>query len=361
MTGRAVALFIIFLSAVLCVDATHGAAPTLENLKSLKSVDPPNLIARQMIDQYVKFWVGKMTAAKKINEVIEARAALIKGYEIHASKSESWQVEYADISSSVVPSVLSNSDRVKQLQASMTIVAMSQYTIQPALEKMARHRNAAVRYWAVRGYQSIARRILRFGNRSRKMLKTLERLGMRDNGPILSAVLRTLSFSVGEENAARLQAIRDKIWLARRRDLRSGRADVVEAFRKAINYLESVGKSDRKQILQLLIDTLESASLAFVKPHNQKDQSGKCLCNLLYDLEVKLAEITSTTTGNRSIRDILAASDKEKPIVEKAAEIRLMAVDGHWKPLLKKLGVKPRPIRKSTKPVATTATAPVVK
>ncbi len=352
-----VTLFIMFFALGLWTDSTKGAdAPTLEELKNLPVVGPLGFSARGKIEEYVGHWVKKMSDAEKFEDIVKARKALTDGYEVHDSPH--WWVTYAEVSAQKIPTLLLLSDRVKQIQAGMTIAAMPQYTIQPALEQMARHKNPAVRYWAARGYRSSARKMVLYPERAKKMCATLEQLGRKESGPVLTVVLWTLIIDPddNQEIIDLLRSTMDKIWFARLGDLHAGKGDVIEAYRKAIEFLTplTLNKADEKKILQLLVDAMEAASQGFNESPSSKNSDEQSWMDLLGDLESKLAEVTRT--DETPIRDILV--DPRKPTAHKAAEIRLGAVLEYWKPMLEKLNVKPRPVPvTTTKPTITAATA----
>ncbi|MDY7011113.1 MAG: hypothetical protein SVV80_10235 [Planctomycetota bacterium] len=351
-------LFIMFFALSLWADSTKGAdAPTLEEIRNLPVAGPVGFSARGKIEEYVGHWVKKMTEAKKVSDIVKARQALTDGYDAH--NSPDWLVSYAEVSAKKIPVLLGLSDRVKQIQASMALAAMPQYTIQPALEKMSLHENPAVRYWAARGYRSSVRRMLLYPERARKMCATLERLGRKESGPILAVVLRTLIIYPGmrAEAVARLRSTLDKIWLARLGDLLAGRSDIIETYHKTVEFLTPFDKdeADKKKILQLLVDALEAASQGFNESGSSKKSAQQPWMDLLSELERKLNAITDTRKA--PIQDILV--DTKMPINEKVTEVRLKAVQEHWKPLLAKLDVKPRPVPVTkTKPANMTKMTP---
>ncbi|MCD4699754.1 MAG: hypothetical protein K8R91_04180 [Phycisphaerae bacterium] len=349
-------LFVMFFALSLWADSTKGAdAPTLEEIKNLPVVGPVGFSARVKIEEYVGHWVEQMKKSEKAEDIVKARKALTDGYEAHSSPH--WLVMYAEVSAEKIPTLLGLSDRVKQIQASMALAAMPEYTIQPALEKMSRHGNPAVRYWAARGYRSSVRKMLLYPERTKKMCATLGRLGQKESGPILSVVLRTLIIYPGArtETVALLRSTLDKIWLARLANLRTGNIAVIEAYNTTVVDVAPYDKADEKRILQLLVDALEAASVGFDESGGSKKQAQQPWIDLLSDLERKLKTITRT--GKTPIQDILAYA--KMPITEKVTEVRLEAVQRYWKPLLAKLGVKPRPLPvNKTKPVTTITMTP---
>lgn len=360
MTRRtAVVLFMMFLTIVLCSEPVHSAGvPSLEDLEKLKFANDIGLANRKKIKKYVEHWVEQMKKAKKVVDVVKARKALTDGYNAH--NTQPWQVAYADVSSRKIPVLFDLVDRVKQIQAAMAVAKMHQYTIQPALEKMAGHKNPAVRYWAVRGYRPSIRKMLLYPDRTKKMLTTLERLGHKESGPILAVVLQTLNTHAGGSIEAidHTRPVLDKVWSSRLKDLRDGKDGVIDAYRNAIVFFDPANKADKKKILQMLIDALESASKGFDKSANRKGKKSglQSWVSLLSSLENKLIELAQANKNKTPIQDIL--SNTKKSLEEKSTEVSL-AVNEYWKPLLAKLGVKPRPLpTATTKPVKTTTTAP---
>ena len=99
-----------------------------------------------------------MKSAQTSGEIIKVCEALTNGYVRHASPN--YGHAYARSAARGVITVLSIDDPIKQIQSSMAVSAMPQITIEPALEKMARHANPAVRYWSVRGYGRAAKLLM---------------------------------------------------------------------------------------------------------------------------------------------------------------------------------------------------------
>ena len=357
MTRRTVVvLFMMFFTVVLRSEPVHGAGiPNLEDLKKLPIAGHMTRVARKEIEKYVVYQVEQLEKAGKVVDVVKARKALTDGYNAH--NTQPWQVAYAEISSKKIPVLLNLADRVKQIQAAMAIAKMPQYTIQPALEKMAMHKNPAVRYWAVRGYRPSVRKMLLYPERAKKMLATLKRLGTKESGPILSVVLRTLNINtVGGKGPVRfMRPILDKVWTARLKDLRDGKDGIIDAYRKAVIFFDPADKPDKEKVLQMLVDTLEAASKGFGKSVSSKKKADyQSWISLLSGVENKLAELTKT--DKTPIQDIL--SDSKKSMEEKSTEVSL-TINEYWKPILAKLGVKPRTTpTTATKPVKTPTTKP---
>ena len=349
-------ILILVGTTVFLINLTEAAVPTLDDLEKLTIIGPLGPTARKKMEDYIGYWVNQMKSAKKYEAIVEAKEKLVKGYGIH--NSPYWQTSYAGVCAERLVSVLNFPDPVKQIQAGMTLAKIPQYTIQPAVEQMANHPNPAVRYWAAKAYKASLRRMLLYDARAKKMLGTLKRLGLADSGPILLVVLRSVNPypDMDEKTISTMKSLLDEIWLARCKDIRNGRADVIQAYRRMIRFIIPFNQSDKTRVLQLLADALEAASLAFVKIGDRKTEATRRLKELLISLENRLAEITSTTEA--PMRKIL---DDKIPPMEKAIKVRLK-VNEYWKPILAKYGIKPRihALKKNTatRPTTTTTTSP---
>jgi len=349
MTER---LFVRWISAaavcfLIAVPAWgQDAAPELPDESQVRGPLPAESL--RAIDAFVGYWLDQLDSAKTADEIMKARQGLVSGYERHSTAY--YQLAYAEAVAKVASKALATKDRVKQIQAAMAMAVMSQVSIQPALEKMAGHSNAAVRYWAVIGYQRAARALmLRGGAFSKTMLDTLERLGLKEsNGPIVGTVMRALAPypEARAQDVRDLRACLDKIWLGRCREILAGKAEIIDAYRNAERSSTPVNAEDGKHVLQMLADAMEAATLAYTKPENRRDPVAESLTNLLAGFEVKLAQVIGVT--ETPLQPILKEATSPG---DKAAAVRLKWNE-HWKPLLKQRGVTPRVSANS----ATTAT-----
>jgi len=190
------------------------------------------------------------------------------------------------------------------------------------------------------------------------MLATLERLGLSEtSGPVVGGVLHAVS-GYGEmdsKHAQKLKDVLDKVWLARCKDVYEAQGEMVEAYRKAVNFLRTASKSEQKLVMQLLADALEAASLAYKDKQKREGPVGQVYVELMIRIENRLANLTRT---NR--RPVEAALDNDKdPVGTRAVKARL-AVNNHWKSLLSKdWGVSMRftPPPPTSKPATTPARA----
>jgi len=358
MTKRTVLPWALAGALAVWVGLAAGAAPSLDELGSLPAEGALSRSAVDTVNRYVKQWVDALVAAKTADEVIGARRALVRGYEVQSSRT--YRYEYARaVSRHVGPALSIGNDPlkpVKEVNAGMAVAGMTQITIQPALERMARHGNPGVRYWAMKGYRAVGKLLLlQKAGYARRMLTTLERIGLKDpSGPVVDGALHAASGypELGGEEAGKLRAVLDRIWLARCEGVHGGEVDLVEAYRSAVNYLPATDEAERKLALQLLADVLEAASRAFVREDNQAGRTGGLLAELLGRIEQRLAPLTGSE--RKPLQAALA--DREKPLDLKAAQIRLRTND-YWKPLLARQGVKVR-FEPPATPLTRPATAP---
>lgn len=334
----------------------QDAAPDLPGDAEVRGPLGPAAVGK--IDKYIDYWVAKMQGAKVVKAMADARQGLLNGYNQHGGAS--YQYAYAGSAAARVVAILADTHRVKQIQAAMALSEMPQITIQPALEKMAEHKNAAVRYWAARGYRRAARLLMiQGGNYAKRTLAALEKLGRSEqSGPVLAEALVALTpyTDAMPPHAAKLGESLDRVWLARCRDLWAGKAGIVEAFRKAEELVTPINPADGKRVLQLLADAMEAATAGLLEALTRKRPEPEGMAELIKSMEVKLGRVGSVE--KLPLQSILS----KKIDVQQATEAAWQWVE-HWKPALKKLQVAPRfvpPVTTApvTRPVTTTTTAP---
>ena len=334
--SRVIVISVIIAFQFLMMGSVEAAVPTIEDLEKITVIGPLPASVRKKMEEYIGYYVNRMKSVKSFKEVIQARKRLINGYNVH--KSSYWQSGYAAICADRIRALLDIPDAARQVQAAITLANMPQYTIQPAIEKMAEHSNPAVRYWAVKAYKASIRRMVLYDARAEKMFQTLKRLGMNDSGPILMAVLRCLTPypDMDEKSISTMKSIFDEVWLARCKDVYAGKVDVIQTYHKMVRFLIPFDEADKKRILQLLADALEASSLGFINAANRKSLAAKRLMELLIALENKLVNITATNET-----PILKILDEKISPMEKAIKARLK-VNEYWKPILAKHGIKLR-------------------
>lgn len=353
---------LVALLAVAGLCAPAWAGPTLEDLSKIgvdRALQPP---AIKTIGDYLEACVEQFRSAKTPENLAKARQAFLDGYAAHAEPV--YQIEYARVAGEKLTPLLTLPDAGKQVQVARLIASMQQMTIQPALEAMATSASAAVRYWAAKGYgtRNTMRAVMAQGaEASAKMMATLEKLGLQDKSPqVFAMVVSVLNPSPDfkKEQNAQLQALQDKIWLARLKDVRAGRADMAEAYAHAAEML--LAEPDQPApVLQMLTDALEAGSLALLSPEVQgNEQVFKTVADLLVATEGRLAEV-----GNFSrlpVQAILGkenktGADEKKFAADKATEVRL-TINDTWKKLLQDKGIAPRVTASATSSATTGAT-----
>ena len=336
---------------------SHLAAqepPTFGDLASLVSSVPLGREQEDVIRKYMRHWVGQLKAAKKFDEVKQARDKLWTAF--NAQATAYYQLTYAKIAASEIPALLSQGDRLKQIHAAMAMSRMPRYTIQPGLEKMAASKNPAVRYWAVHGYRRASKEMMLHRSRAKTMLATLRKLGMTEPASAtVGAVFRALR-PYGEIKPADLASLRaelSKVWLARCGDVSQANPGFIDAYREAVISLAPVDKKDdTKAVLQLLADVMEASSMAFDTKAAKSDAVVRAsLEELLIDTEARLGEVLGMAV--KPVRDALRNKDAQP-----AARIvdALDATKFTWMTaLVAKWKITPRRI---PRPIANTTTKP---
>ncbi len=332
------------------------AAPELPEDSEVRQQLGP--AATQKIDAYIDYWVARMKNAKDTRQITEAREALSNGYKRHATAY--YQLAYARSAAQRAVSLLAEADPAKQIQAAMALAEMPQIAIQPALEQMAQSKNAAVRYWAARGYRQTARLLLFQGGQfATNMLSTLERMGRGEpSGPVLAAVLMALMPipDLGPETTTKLAESLDRVWRQRLKDIWAGDNQIIDAYRKAERALLPVVADDNKRIAQLLADAMEAGTLALERVQDKTSPAAEELKEMLMQMELKLGQVASVE------KLVLQPILNQKLDVQQVTMARLQWLD-FWKPALAKLGVTPRFVAETTtapagRPAATASTAP---
>jgi hypothetical protein len=352
MIGR-LYLFLAVAAGIWCLWFAGAAAQEVPEVPSGTPTGEKPIAT----EDYIKYWVKQISETKKPGEVTEARRALVNGYRGQTSPNE--QTAYARISAEQVVVLLGLKDRVKQIQAAMALSEMPEIAMQPALEQMSRHKNPAVRFWAVRGYQRAGKSVMtRGGSQADTMLATLVRLGRSEPaGASVAAVFQALVpyLDARRQDVIRLRAALDDVWLARRKDIVTGRVDVLDAYKSAEAFLAVIDSEDNKRILQLLVDAMDAATSGFVKAENQKGAIAKRLKEFLILFEARLARMAQA--DQTPLREVL---NEEAEAKQQSLQVRLRWNE-YWKPLLKARGITPRPIANTTtapaKRTTTTATA----
>ena len=353
---RPTVLALIFVLVAPCFHS-HLAAeepPTFGDLASLEANVPLGPKQEDVIRKHMRHWVGQLKAAKKFDEVKQARDKLWMGS--HAQATAYYQLTYAQIAAAEIPVLLSLGDRLKQIHAAMAMSRMPRYTIQPALEKMAASKNPAVRYWAVHGYRQVRKEMMLHRGRAKIMLATLRKLGMTEPASAtVGAVFRALRPYGGIKPAdlASRRTELSKIWLARCGEVSQANLGFIDAYREEIIALAPLDeKDDTKAVLQLLADVMEAGSMAFDAKATKSDAGVRAsLEELLIDTEARLGKILDVAV--RPVRDALRNKDAQP-----AARIAdaLDAIKYTWTTsLLMKWKVTPRRI---PRPVANTTTKP---
>ena len=127
---------------------------------------------RQQIDAYVKFWTDTLATANTPERIDEARRRLLEGYNKFGSKASEHFYAYAASAAKNGATLLGGKPApgdpltaLKEINFSISVLRMTQTSLQPLAEAMVTHRNAAVRYFGWQVYSSLRNPILAVGGK----------------------------------------------------------------------------------------------------------------------------------------------------------------------------------------------------
>lgn len=363
MTKRTtLALLAMLVVCLVISDSCPGAPPTIGDLAGLPTSGSLGPAGKNMIDDYVKYWVGVLCETGGQKVIQDAAGKLRAGY--RANPSVVYQIEYARSVSVHAPSALTlkKTDplrRVKEISIAIAVAGMDQYTIQEALVIMAGHRNPGVRYWAAKGYRTVGRKLLQMGGaHARRMATTLSNVGVTEpSAPVVTELIGALRPHPGvpRSGARACAAALAKVWLVRCLQVRDGKAGMADALRRCLWVTRRVRQEDpttrqvrpqdRKASLQMLRDLMEGASRAFAAGKgDEKSQQVKDLKVLLTAVE---AESAAALGANE--RPIAVVLGGKEPLLERRIQVR-MKVNNFWRDKFKAEGVTTQVKPATTRP-----------
>jgi hypothetical protein len=352
-------LLYISLLAVACLAGTALGqdAPTFPDKDEAQTMPPT---AQKKVDGYIDYWAARLKSDKTEDQA-KASQLLVLGFQAHAIPL--YQGYFAKSATARLLPLLTG-DRTRQNFAAMALKDMTTPDIQPALEAMSRNENAAVRYWAVKGYVPLAPAIMTGGGENAKtMLATLERLGIADraDGATLGTIFRALLPSPDAKPAqvTDLRKLLAKIWLARLADVVAGDAEVIRAYQRIIALpLEPLNNDDKKAVMRLLLEALDAAAKGMLKNAGKEDlvrlvvpknaTKGDLVGpypDLLVTAEEQLGKLAEVT--ERPVAAAITGINDGTKIDIPALKVQL-ALNDTWKAAMKKLDVTPREIPQPT-------------
>ena len=376
MANRMIVPIVALVCLVPHAASAQNAPPTVADLSAISATGQLTTADEKTIDEYVKYWIGVMKAAKAPGDIEKARKALIQGYGIQTSAG--YGFAFAKSFSTHAPAVLTlEGDPLRQLKevnVSLVAAQMSRASIMPMLSKMLAHKNPAARYWAAKAFRGgqppLGELLLvQGGQLARDMLAGLEAAARNEkSGNVFFELLRAMEPYVNapEAGGKGLSDAQGKVLLARCADVHAGDVGIIRTFKEYVLLRgramdnQTFATADRKTFfLQVLADALEAASLAFLQADTRSGEAGEALRDLLIELEAQLA--AQTKTPSKPIKAVLDNAQDTDDV--KAAKVRL-AVNTHWKGELKNIKpgfvppVKPAADTAPAKPAAAPATGP---
>ena len=162
MSKWTILLPVLTASLLLAAAGVPPKPPTMGDLTGIGAEDGLSKAEENVIRGYIRHWVQQLISADTPDAVLKAREKLQEGYNAQ-QQSRAYPYEYARIAAEEVLPALSLKagplQKAKELSVGVWIAGMRQSTIAPILEKMARHANPAVRYWATKGYRAAGERL----------------------------------------------------------------------------------------------------------------------------------------------------------------------------------------------------------
>ena len=321
---------------------SQPAAPELpaeQDVRGQLSAD-----SSKKVSAYVAFFLAQVKDGDA-DKMAKGKAGLLSGYQRYPA-SASYQTEYTHVLAAQLLPLLSggkdDAKREAQICIGTLLAEMPQYTVQPALDALLKSPYPGARYWAVKAYHAAAKAIMvQGGDYAKDMLAVLEKTGLEDPcAGVSEAVLLALMpyADAKPQDAQTLRAIQGRIWEARLKDLYSGQAETASAFQRAGSLLTPIDEADKKRVIQMLADTLATASKAYTDPEVYKGEAAGAYKELLGGVEAKLLEIMGVLEPN-PIQQILAQYERNPE--QTATGIRLGVTD-KWAAALKERGIVAR-------------------
>ena len=304
------------------------------------------------IDARLKYWRDQIVNAANPKEVIEARKGVRGDYTL--SRNTTYQDRFAwraaEILTPLLLDGLKPDDKLlqfKQVNVGISLSGMQQVTIQPSLQVMVTHSNAAVRYLGWNGYQATRTFILAQSPLdAKKMIKTLKDAAAKEETPaVVGAIflMADIPAYVGPEvppetlkdaQKALLEIVRMN-WIRWSSKLPTGNVEITRAFEKGVNAVRGLTvanpePAEKGRNLQLLVDLLKYAAEAY------DAVDGKGIIGKENTILLKKCETAVNTISQKRKSHIKTALTDEK-IIERGAAV-LMAVL-NWADDLKDFGV----------------------
>lgn len=336
-----------------------SAAPSLGDLVGIQAQGELGSQDLKLIRDYSAEMLARLKKADNYADIEKARKALVSGYGAKGD-STNYQMAYAKSLAQQAVVWLKDDMPLKSVkQANLAMVPsearIDQINIQPLLEALIRLDNPAARYWTAKAYRQAAKALLAQGGQTAsRLLADLEAAGRREtSGAAFAQILLSLR-PIGDlapaQNLA-LQAIFDKLWLARLDRLEAGDPEFILAYGRVLSQVSAVFP-EPAQAIQLIADAAEAATIGLTK----KPPDPSALAELVRELERQLR----TLSGQQALTPLAEALTGTAIDEAKALKARI-DFNAKWKPVLAGMKVNVRYIPSapatSTKPATGSAPA----
>lgn len=275
----------IFASSLSAEDKLPSQAPAL-NIPEVALQGTLLPVHVKQIESRLKYFTAVLLRAGDGDNaaISKARDELVQTF--NYSTSVSYHYTVAQLAAKIVTPVLDSPSRIKQINAALALSKMPQVTIQPALEKMVRHSNSAVRYIGWDGYNSAWRMILAQGSVPAKRMFSIlsERCGKEKSPLVTGAMWRMLrlrsrvevgsSDSMGDLRKQGLAIFRKSWFRACRRVLRGDVKTMGVACKgisTALEYVSNAKSNKKKKVaraaMQLVANMMWCAGKTYKRSH----------------------------------------------------------------------------------------------
>ena len=252
---------------------------------------------------------------------VVARAAITGTFKKYPENM--YRYEVARHSAVILTPTLALDGAVRQVNVAMALAEMSYGTIQPALETMVAHPNAAVRYLGWQGYEAARPMIQLQGAKSvAVMFKSLEARAEKETSPRVLGVIwdmlamkGTTASPVADKDRLRALKIMTASWRKRCKQVYAGNVEMSESVRHgvraAVEHVSAAKKKGaRRDAAQMAVDVAYCAAKALGKAFNAGEMtgpSGMAAETLLWEGEQALNNMLGlrNLSGKRFIREVL--------------------------------------------------------
>jgi hypothetical protein len=368
-------VLLVLAAAVVVASASPDEPPkiVIPETSLLTGLSPQE---RSTVEAYIKYYAGPLRDAETPQAVVQARRALIDGYNLYPS------AVYQDFYASTAVAVLSPLLRkppaklrnVKEINTAMVFGELRRLAAQSGYEVLVASKNDGVRYLGWRAYRQMSTEILAEGGEpAGTFYASLRKAAASERSPIVTEELfRTLTppeFFLRPIEAEALKKARRELfsilqvaWLRWCVQVRRGNAGAVRSLNVGLGAILTSRRvleqddATKRQVCQSLLDMVWAAAKAYAEDKGSGEVA-EAFTPWLIDLEGALN--VAAGAAQKPVANALRA--KDVAAADKAFMVDLGAHE--WVDRLKPIGVKDpaervKPKPTTTAPAATTRPAP---